>query len=156
MSYGPNVWWIFCTGPNVLQGIFAICRGYMIGKEIPHDSRRAFLYYKILTKPEWFSRIHMYLRKILNEKLWVDIFPNWAARETVNSEVTFYEKEELVKREKRRKKKKEVLYLFLFVVWFLLLCAWSLSKRDIMKTSEKVPNTWIQSIGRKLSKADNF
>ena len=33
-----------------------------------------------------------------------------------NSEVTFYEKEELVKREKRRKKKKEVLYLYLFVV----------------------------------------
>ena len=33
-----------------------------------------------------------------------------------NSEVTFYEKEELLKREKRRKKKKEVLYLYLFVV----------------------------------------
>jgi hypothetical protein len=130
MSYGPNVWWIFCTGPNVLQGIFAICRGYMIGKEIPLDSRRAFLYYKILTKPEWFSRIHMYLRKILNEKLWVDIFPNWAARETVNSEVTFYEKEELVKREKRRKKKKGSIIPFSFCCLILAsLCMVTIKER---------------------------
>lgn len=141
MSYGPNIWWIFCTGPNVLQG--TICRGYMIGKEIPLDSRRAFFCIIKYLKSHSNSQESTYVSKENPKWKIVDgHIPKSSSKR--NSEVTFYGKEELVKERKKKKGEKgSIIPLSLCCFWFLLLCIWSLSKRDKIKTSEKVPNTWI-------------